>query len=38
VRDLVLIPLSRDQGSHRYRPIASLTQRATLRLRTSPVD
>jgi hypothetical protein len=25
VRDLVRIPLGRDQGSHRYRPIASLT-------------
>ena len=26
MRDLVLIPLSGDQGSHRYRPIASFTQ------------
>lgn len=26
VRDLVLIPLSGDQGGHRYRPIASFTQ------------
>src|SRR6478752_1682952 len=35
VRDPVLVPLGGDQGGHRYRPIASLTQRATLRLRTS---
>jgi hypothetical protein len=34
----VLIPLGGDQGGHRYRPIASLTQRATLRLSTSPID
>src|SRR5262249_15438345 len=35
VRDAVGLPLGGDQGGHRYRPIASLTQRATLRLRTS---
>src|SRR4029077_19827377 len=35
VRDLVPVPLGGDQGGHRYRPIASLTQRATLRLSTS---
>jgi len=35
MRDPVLLPLGGDQGSHRYRPIASLTQRATERLRTS---
>src|SRR5215469_5931712 len=35
VRDAALIPLSGDEGSHRYLPIASFTQRATLRLRTS---
>src|SRR5690348_5821445 len=34
-RNLVLGPLSGDQGGHRYRPIASFTQRATERLRTS---
>ena len=31
MRDPVLVPLGGDQGGHRYRPIASLTQRATLR-------
>src|SRR5512142_1952025 len=35
VQDAVPLPLGRDQGSHGYRPIASCTQRATLRLRTS---
>ena len=35
VRDLVLDPLGRDEPGHRYRPIASSTQRATERLRTS---
>src|SRR5690242_4711286 len=35
LRDTVSFPLGGDQGGHRYRPIASLTQRATLRLRTS---
>src|SRR5205814_9304848 len=35
VRNLAPIPLGGDQGSHRYRPIASLTQRATERLSTS---
>src|SRR5205814_8758714 len=35
VRDLVIVPLSCDQCGHRYRPIASFTQRATLRLSTS---
>src|SRR5580700_686349 len=35
MRNPVLVPLGGDQGGHRYRPIASLTQRATLRLRTS---
>jgi very-short-patch-repair endonuclease len=31
----VLLPLGGDERGHRYRPIASLTQRATLRLSTS---
>jgi len=31
VRDPMLIPLGSDQRGHRYRPVASLTQRATLR-------
>src|SRR5690348_8673280 len=35
VRDAVPVPLGGDEGSHRYLPIASLTQRATLRLSTS---
>src|SRR5689334_21723527 len=35
VRDTVLLPLGGDERGHRYRPIASLTQRATLRLSTS---
>ena len=35
MRDLVLGPLGGDEPGHRYRPIASLTQRATERLRTS---
>src|SRR5207248_39836 len=35
MRDVMLVPLGGDQGGHRYRPIASLTQRATERLRTS---
>ena len=35
MRDAVLLPLGGDQRGHRYRPIASLTQRATLRLSTS---
>src|SRR5262249_7219448 len=30
----VLLPLGGDERGHRYRPIASLTQRATLRLST----
>ena len=38
MRDTVLLPLGGDQGGHGYRPIASLTQRATLRLSTSSVD
>src|SRR4051794_21125628 len=35
MRDTVLGPLDGDEPGHRYRPIASLTQRATDRLRTS---
>src|SRR3954447_13577308 len=35
VRDAVLLPLGGDKGGHRYRPIASSTQRATERLSTS---
>src|SRR4051794_27648036 len=35
IRDAVLLPLGGDEGGHRYRPIASSTQRATERLRTS---
>src|SRR5262249_61090168 len=35
VRDAVIVPLGGDERGHRYRPIASLTQRATLRLSTS---
>src|SRR6185369_15005521 len=35
MRNLVLGPLDGDEPGHRYRPIASLTQRATDRLRTS---
>ena len=35
MRDAVLSPLGGDEGGHRYRPIASLTQRATERLSTS---
>src|SRR4051794_1329928 len=35
VRDLVLLPLGDDELGHRYRPIASSTQRATERLSTS---
>src|SRR6516225_9552748 len=35
VRDAVGVPLGGDEGSHRYLPIASFTQRATLRLSTS---
>src|SRR6266851_3291488 len=31
----MLVPLGGDKGGHRYRPIASLTQRATERLSTS---
>src|SRR3954447_613550 len=31
----MLLPLGGDKGGHRYRPIASSTQRATKRLRTS---
>src|SRR5690242_4069185 len=34
-RDAVGLPLGGDERGHRYRPIASLTQRATLRLSTS---
>src|SRR5690349_6468146 len=34
-RNTMLIPLGGDQRGHRYRPIASLTQRATERLSTS---
>ena len=35
LRDAVLGPLGGDEPGHRYRPIASFTQRATERLRTS---
>ena len=35
MRDAVITPLSNDEGHHGYRPIASWTHRATLRLRTS---
>jgi hypothetical protein len=35
VRDAMLRPLGGDERGHGYRPIASDTQRATLRLRTS---
>src|SRR3954454_19031129 len=35
VRHLMLLPLGGDKGGHRYRPIASSTQRATERLSTS---
>src|SRR6516164_4362602 len=35
MRDLEFIPLGGDQRGHGYRPIASLTQRATERLSTS---
>ena len=35
VRDAELCPLSGDEPGHGYRPIASATQRATLRLSTS---
>jgi hypothetical protein len=38
VRDAVLVPLRRDGSRQAHRPIASFTQRATLRLSTSPVD
>src|SRR5258705_4242051 len=34
-RNTMLVPLGGDQRGHRYRPIASLTQRATERLSTS---
>jgi hypothetical protein len=33
VRDTVLVPLDSDEGSHRYLPIASFAQKATLHLR-----
>src|SRR3954462_4870155 len=33
VRDAVLLPLVGDEARHRYRPTASSTQRAALRLR-----
>src|SRR6185437_13740654 len=35
VRHPVIIPLGSDESGHGYRPIASLTQRATERLSTS---
>src|SRR5215471_115416 len=35
VPDAAPVPLGGDEGSHRYLPIASFTQRATLRLSTS---
>src|SRR5262249_20240775 len=35
VRDAVIVPLGGDERGHRYRRIASLPQRATLRLSTS---